>query len=341
MKPTSGGHIGPGTPCEDDPNRSVPRLPERDPKGHKGTFGTVAVIGGSCDGATRMIGAPVLAARAALRAGAGLVRLVMPEPILNAGLCMLPSATGVALPTDAAGRVTPHEGAELFDSLLPSCRAIVIGPGLGTGPAAHSLSLRAIQQEVVPVVVDAGSLNALSEIAELHRDFRASAVLTPHPGEFARLARALRITTDPTLSSARPTAAEQLARRLGCIVVLKGAGTVVSDGYRSWTCSAGHDCLATAGTGDVLAGLLAGIVAQFVRLPKSPEGGIGNGTTPATAFGLFEAALVAVQAHARASERWARRNGGCGLLATELADLLPVALADLRGRASPTPTDRA
>jgi len=314
----------------------LPALPARNSHGHKGTFGTVAVIGGSCEAPSRMIGAPVLAASAALRSGAGLVRLVMPEPLLTAGLTILPSATGFALPTDPNGVVIAHVAAEVFDAILPTCHALVIGPGLGAGLATQTLTLRAVQQDSVPVIVDADGLNALASVPELHRDFRASAVLTPHPGEFARLARALRITTDPTQPATRPKAAAELAQRLGCVVVLKGSGTVVSDGYRTWTCSAGHHCLATAGTGDVLAGLIGGLIAQFVRLatppimPKKPGVPV---TQPTPTFGLFEAAQIAVQVHARASELWAAANhNGGGLLAMELADLLPAALSEQRTR---------
>ncbi len=298
---------------------TFPQLPDRDPRGHKGTFGTVAIIGGSCEGHSRMVGAPVLAARAALRSGAGLARLVMPAPILVAGLSMLPSATGLELPTEDTGAVSAHDSAEILDSLLPTCDAVVIGPGLGAAPSVQSLVLRVVQQEVVPAVLDADALNAMALIPELHRDFRVPAVLTPHPGEFTRLARAFRITADPTDPATRPKAAEELAQRLGCVVVLKGAGTVVSDGYRTWICGEGHHCLATAGTGDVLAGLIGGLIAQFVRLVPKHSG----------SFGLFEAAQVAVRAHARAGERWAHAHGGgAGLLASELADLLPGAIGE-------------
>lgn len=324
---------------QDDHRDQSPLLPLRDPRGHKGTFGTVAVIGGSCDGVTRMIGAPVLAARAALRSGAGLVRLAMPEPILAFGLVMLPSATGLALPTDPEGGVSAHQAAELLDEVIPKCEALVVGPGLGLSRGARTLVLRAVQQESVPVVIDADALNTLADTPELYRDFRAPAVLTPHPGEFARLARAFRVPAEPDSPASRSSAAEQLAQRLGCIVVLKGAGTVVSDGYRSWTCQAGHHCLATAGTGDVLAGLLGGLIAQFVRLQgqrskpvfdhdsaRQEESRSAHPRVP-LALTLFEAAQLAVHAHAVAGERWAAaHDAAAGLLAPELADLLPSVL---------------
>lgn len=305
-----------------------PALPARDPHGHKGTFGTVLIVGGCADDARRMIGAPALAAAASLRAGAGLARLLMPTAILDAALVMCPSATGVPIPAEPSGEIPPHRAVEALDAALRSADVLAIGPGLGDSPAADALTLRAIQESRVPVVLDADALHALARLPEIHRDFRASAALTPHPGEFRALARTLRLSQDPTDPRTRPAAAEALAQRLGCVVVLKGARTVVSDGSRTWTNPNGHACLATAGTGDVLTGLLAGLVAQFVRIPES-AGGVALG--PRGPLDLFDAARLAVHAHALAGERWARERGAsAGLLAHELADLLPACLESLR-----------
>ena len=308
-------------------------LPRRDPQGHKGTFGTVSVVGGCCTGGARMIGAPVLAARAALRSGAGLVRLVMPGPIVDAAIQMLPSATGVSLAVRADGEPVPHSAAEAIDLQTGNisypdptgrgaCDAMVVGPGLGRGHGPESLVLRALGQDLVPVVVDADALNVMSEIEDLGKDFRARAILTPHPGEYVRLAAKLRIVADPIREKGRANAAEQLAQRLGCLVVLKGAGTVVTDGQRTWTCQRGNSALATAGTGDVLAGLIAGLIAQFAR-----RGGSGEDLA---SLNLFEAACLGVQAHAIAAERWCERTGAqAGVLASEIADEIPAALSEL------------
>ncbi len=311
----------------------VPPLPPRDRRGHKGTFGTVCVFGGCCRGATRMIGAPALAARAAIRAGAGLARLVMPAPIINEGLALCPFATGVSLSTDDDGAIIAHLAAEEFDRQHHECRCLVVGPGLGVSDGSRALSLRAVQQEQTPVVVDADAINALAEVPELSRDFRAAAVLTPHPGEFLRIARSFRITRDPVSPADRPRAAEELAQRLGCIVVLKGAGTVVSDGHRTWTTSSGHACLATGGSGDVLSGVIAGLIAQHVRLepPEIAAARARSGAAAAGKIGLFEAAQIAVEAHALAGERWAKSTGrNAGMLPDELADLIPDVLAGMR-----------
>lgn len=304
--------------AHDDP---LPRLPGRDPRGHKGTFGTVSSIGGCCAGSTRMIGAPALSALGALRAGAGLVKLIMPRPILDSGIVLCPSATGIALDVESDGSVSASAGVGVVDQAAEASDCLVIGPGLGRGNGPRALSLRAVQQASAAVVVDADALNALAEVPDLFRDFHAAAILTPHPGEFARLAQAQRITASPVDPATRGSATEQLAQKLGCVVVLKGAGTVVSNGLRTWVCSRGHSALATAGTGDVLAGVIAGLAAQFFRPGRPSPGGLD----------LFDVARLGVQAHAVAGEAWAARSGaGGGLVAAELADLLPHAIESLR-----------
>jgi ADP-dependent NAD(P)H-hydrate dehydratase len=296
----------------------LPPIPARDARGHKGTFGTVVVVGGSRGADQRMVGAPALAALGALRAGAGLARILAPAGVLEAALTICPSATGSVLPVDAQGEPVPGEAAAAFDACLAGADSLVIGPGLGQGKGRGDLVLRALQQEDVPIVADADALNAMASTPDLFRDFRARAVLTPHPGEFARLAAALRITHSPTDDRTRPAAAESLAQRLGCIVVLKGPGTIVSDGHSTWTCPHGHACLATAGTGDVLAGVIAGLIAQFAGHARAP-------------MSLFDAARLGVHAHACAGEAWAASHGAqAGLLAQELAQAIPAQIEVLR-----------
>jgi NAD(P)H-hydrate epimerase len=307
---------------------TLPHLPPRDPRGHKGTFGAVLVIGGCCAGSKRMIGAPALAAVGALRAGAGLARLLMPAPVLEAAIAIAPSATGDALPVDDDGSIVPHLAAEAFDRHVGEAQCVVSGPGLGSGAGVDALTLRAVQCMDAPVVVDADALNALAGMPDFGQDVRASAILTPHPGEYRRLAAALRLPHDPTDDDARPRAAEALAQRLGVVVALKGARTVVSDGVRTWVCPSECPALATGGTGDVLAGVIAGLVAQFVpplaflRLPRRPAN---------RPLDLWEAACLGVQAHAWAGQAWASRHGATGgMLAAELANEVPAAVERLR-----------
>jgi ADP-dependent NAD(P)H-hydrate dehydratase len=310
-------------------------LPGRAPAAHKGSAGTVTVLGGSCDGASRMIGAPALAAQGALRAGCGLVRVITPEPIAGFVLTLCPSATAVALPVGKEDSASA--GAQLLDAELIRTTALVAGPGLGLSEAAGALTLRCVQQEQCPVVLDADSLTLLARIPQLHRDFRARAIVTPHPGEFRRLAGAFNITMDPTDPRTRPAAAEELARRMGCIAVLKGMNTVVTDGLRTWVCRRGHPCLATAGTGDVLAGVIAGLIAQHPPESHNPllalaAAKLGRPAPTAGLLTLFELACLGVQAHALAGEKWAAmNNASAGMTAGDLLMLIPGAVESLRG----------
>lgn len=299
------------------------RIPPRDARGHKGTFGSVLVIGGHATaaaeggGARTMLGAPALAATAALRIGAGRAILAMPEPILASGLVVCPSATGVALPLDPRGLLDASGAAERIDAACAEADAIVLGPGLGRGAAEEQLVVRLVAREEHPIVLDADGLSVLAGLADFARDIRAPIVATPHPGEFRRIAGPLGIALDPVREDSRPAAAIALARRLGAIVVLKGPRTVVADGLRVAINESGNAALATGGSGDVLAGIVGGLIAQFAsqRIPAAQR------------MSLFDAARIAVRLHGLAAERWSERNGAAGLLARELCDELPSVLA--------------
>jgi hydroxyethylthiazole kinase-like uncharacterized protein yjeF len=307
----------PPLPPPHTPLASLPPLPPRDRAGHKGTFGTVAVIGGcaaplpATGGAARvMIGGPALAAAGALRAGAGLATLVMPGSILAHAITILPSATGIALPADHAGDLDASTAVAVVDELVSTVDCLVIGPGLGVSEGARALVLRAIQQEECPVVLDADGLSCLASIRSTHLDFHARAVLTPHVGEYRRLAQALGVDTPPDAGGAAT-----LARRIGAVVVLKSATTHVSDGHETWTHTGNNPAMATGGTGDVLAGALGALIAQHsVELP------------------LRACAAWSVHVHARAGALWRDAHAGAsgGLLAIELADRLPQALHEAR-----------
>jgi len=302
----------------EDDTSPPPVLPPRPSSAHKGTAGTVCVIGGCCASGVRMTGAPAIPARAALRAGAGLAKVIAPAPVLGEILTIEPSATGIELPVDTSGEPIGHESAAVIDHAASGARCLAVGPGLGTH-GTEPLVVRAITQIDAPVVLDADGLNTLASMREFALDLRAPCVLTPHPGEFARLAKALDLPVNDKDTSKRAEDAAAMARRLGCVVVLKGEGTVVTDGLRAWICGRGHPCLATAGTGDVLTGVVAGLIAQF-----APD--IGLPATPMRPLELYECARLAVQAHAIAGELWAKTNSDTGLRAQELADLIPEGL---------------
>ena len=293
----------------------LPMMPSRDPEGHKGTFGTVAIVGGCAQGGSLMLGGPCISAVAAFRVGAGLVRLAMPFPILAEGLTVAPSATGAALPTTDDGTIDACGAAVVLDGLCVQADCIAVGPGLGRGGSVESIVLRLIVQDHRPLVVDADAINALAEIPELSREFKAHAVLTPHPGEYRRLASTLKIDLDPTNQTQRPEAAAALAQRLGCVVVLKGAGTVVSDGQRTWINEdPPNPALGTAGTGDALTGIVAGLIAQCIQ-----------------GLGLYDCARLAVRIHSMAAKAWVDETGADGgMLAMELCERIPQAVQALR-----------
>ncbi len=302
---------------------SLVPLPSRPSDGHKGTFGSVGIIGG-CAGnhrdesfAATMLGAPALSAMGAIRAGCGLVQIAAPAPIIESVLTLAPFATGIGMETDSDRQIIASSAAVVIDAMALKNDAIVVGPGLGTGIAIEQIMMRLIGQEDAALIVDADALNVLSSMSDFVRDVRATMVLTPHPGEAARLMKALSIDGDPSGNEEqRVQACTQIAQRIGCVVVLKGKGTVVSDGHRVWVCDRGDPAMGAGGTGDVLAGVIGSIVTQ---------------TRTDSRIDLLMACMISVQAHAVAGERWAEtHNAHGGMIASELADLLPKVIEGLR-----------
>ncbi|MBL8735235.1 MAG: NAD(P)H-hydrate dehydratase [Planctomycetes bacterium] len=265
--------------------RRLPPLPARPRDGHKGTFGTVLVVAGQ----PGMAGAAILAATAALRGGAGLVQAMVPRSLQPVLAVAVPCATSLVATVANARRA-----AALAD-------AVVVGPGLGTEPGSRRVLAAVLAAASRPVVVDADALNLLAPLPQRGRvRTKAPLVLTPHPGEAARL---LSVTT-ADVQRDRAAALRELCRRSGAVVVLKGAGTLVGDGARWFQNRTGNPGLGTGGSGDVLAGLLGALLAQ--------------GLAP------FDAACLAVHVHGAAGDRVARRIGERGLIASDL----PLAIAE-------------
>ncbi len=281
---------------ERDAQQALPKLPQRPDDAHKGTFGTVVVIGGSA----QMVGAPALAARAALRAGAGLVRIAAPNDLLVAMLVIEPSATGLAFQYNA-----DYEPAEALDRRMDRDDVLVVGPGMGMGREQCEL-VEGLLRQPRPIVLDADGLNNLAEVRDATLAPRCPLVMTPHPGEFNRLADAAELDVDPVDPDARPDAAAQLAVKYNAVVLLKGHRSIISDGKRTAVNTTGNPALATAGTGDVLAGAIAGLIAQGLD--------------------RFDAAVLAAHLHGAAADLWAQKHGPTGLRAHDLADLLPCAM---------------
>jgi hydroxyethylthiazole kinase-like uncharacterized protein yjeF len=292
-----------------EPVDRLPPLPPREPQGHKGTFGTALVIGGhvatSAADPFSMVGGPALSALAALRAGCGLVELAVPEPLVPAAAAIAPEAVLVPLPAPG-GILDASAAAERLEPARSRARAIAIGPGFGNGWPERQVTVAAIARDDRPLVLDADALNALAALPDFARDLRAPAVLTPHPGEFARLAAALDLPAPGDGDEDRLCDAAALAARLGAVVVLKGPRTVVTDGLRAWIGPEGNAALATAGSGDVLTGILAGLLARLAGR---------------SALGLLELAAHAVAIHARAGALWSEEFAAAaprGALAREL-----------------------
>lgn len=318
----------------------LPMIPARIADGHKGTFGTVCVVGGQAGGGGGgrggvgssprvMVGGPAFAALAALRSGCGLAVLAVPMPVMAAALVIAPSATGLALPVDDAGVLKPSDIAHMLDQHMRSFRCLALGPGFGSDVPQQQVVVRLIAQGETPVVIDADALNCLSLLHDFHRDMRASAILTPHPGEYERLAKSLGFEMSATDPKSRPRAAEELARRLGCVVVLKGARTIISDGVSTHENETGNAALATAGTGDVLTGVIAGFVAQFFK----PHLGTTSRQITAQQQGglsLLDCARLGAHLHGLAADHWAAKHGEAGMTALELIDAIPDVLKSMR-----------
>lgn len=277
-----------------------PAPPPRPADAHKGTFGTVLIIGGSAT----MIGAPAIAARAAFRTGSGLVKLATDPAVLPFALTIEPCATGLPLPGALDQQLTR------LDAVDPEAKAVLaIGPGMGQANEGYELVVALLRGRRA-VVLDADGLNLLAQSDYRHTPGGAPLVLTPHPGEFRRLATPLGIRHDPTDPTQRRDAAAALAEAHEAVVVLKGRQTVVSDRQRAYVNESGHSALGTAGSGDVLTGVIASL--------------IGQGMAP------FDAATLGVHVHGRAAERWVATQGESGLRALDLCDHLPAAMQQHR-----------
>lgn len=274
----------------------IPKPPSRPPDAHKGTAGLVLVVAGS----RGMAGAAALVGNAALRAGAGLVRIATPDAALDTVAALAPCCTTAPLPDD--GACLCAEAAETVLALADGQDAVALGPGLGQAPAVGSVVRAVLKGVEIPVVLDADGLNAIAaDAAETIARARNGLILTPHPGEAARLLG----SSAQDIQADREAAAERLAG-LGAVAVLKGAGTVVCDGQRIYVNETGNPGMATAGAGDILAGMMAAFLAAGMP--------------------LFEAAVLAVWAHGRAGDLAAERLGILGLTAMDLLGCVPEAL---------------
>lgn len=264
-------------------------LPQRDIWAHKGCFGKLLLLCGS----RGLTGAAALAARAALRTGAGLVYLGVPESIYAIEAVKLDEAIVFPLPEEA-GKLSEWAVASV-KARLPDMDAVLIGPGLG-----QSDGVRAVVQAVLecfpgPVVLDADGINILAEHRDILRGRTSPTIVTPHDVEFSRLGGI--ITEDRIVS------AGTLAEELGCIVLLKGHRTVITDGIRMYVNHTGNPGMATGGSGDVLAGVIVSL--------------LGQGLLP------LEAAACGAWIHGTVGDWCAESLGEYGMLPGDMVEMLP------------------
>ncbi len=287
-------------------------LPERAASGHKGSFGHVLVVAGS-RGKT---GAAHLSSLGAARVGAGLVTVACPAGI-NEILEVKTTEAMTAPVPDTEDQSFAAASASHLLALAEGRDVVALGPGIGTHEETVSLVHELAKRVERPLVIDADGLNAFAEHADalaILKARSAATILTPHPGEAARL-----LDSDArSLNRDRVASARALAERGGSIVVLKGAGTVIAEpAGRVAINPTGGPALAAGGTGDVLTGVIAGLLAQ--RLAP------------------FEAATLGVYLHGLAADELALRRGNSGLLAHEIADELPALCASLRAQPTSSP----
>jgi NAD(P)H-hydrate epimerase len=278
------------------------RLPEREPDAHKGTFGHVAVLAGSVG----LTGAAAMSSMAAVRIGAGLVTLGVPASLNNILEVKVTEVMTVPMPETVERSFSKTAIVEALE-LISHCNAVAIGPGLGRNPDTVAFVHELLPQIEKPMVIDADGLNAISEDVRVLSKLKAPVILTPHPGEMSRLTG----TTTQAIQSNRLNIARDAAKKLGVILVLKGAATVIAspDG-EAWINSTGSVAMASGGTGDILTGSVVGLLAQ--------------GLSP------MDAAVCATYLHGRAGELAAEIIGEAGAAATDLLPLLPKAIAELR-----------
>jgi ADP-dependent NAD(P)H-hydrate dehydratase / NAD(P)H-hydrate epimerase len=300
-------------------------LPPRPADSHKGTYGKALIVAGSIN----YVGAPALAARAAYRSGAGLVTLAIPAALQGAVAGLVPEATFVLLPSDM-GVIAPQAIGVLAER-VQAYDALLLGPGLSQETPAVDFVRALLEKrngrarkaigftwqpvdshsayDLPPMVIDADGLNLLSKMDSWPHLLPPKAILTPHPGEMARLLGQESIDA----GADRVALATEAATNWGCTLALKGAYTVIATPERDTVIIPfAEAALATAGTGDVLAGTITSLLAQGLS--------------------CHEAAVCGTYLHGLAGALWARKHGHAGMLAGDLAEYLPLAQRTLRQR---------
>ena len=264
-------------------------LPDRDIYGHKGDFGKILLLCGS----RGFTGAAYLAAMGALRSGGGLTFLGVPESIYEIEAVKLNEPVVFPLP-DEGGKLSSDAVPEILER-LPRMDAVLIGPGLGQSAGTLAAVNAVLEHADCPVVLDADGINVVAAHKDILRGRTNPTILTPHAGEFARLGG--------DAGADRKEAAEAMARDLGCILLLKGHNTVITDGTVTYINPTGNPGMAVGGSGDVLAGIIVSL--------------LGQGIAP------LEAAACGAWLHGAAGDICAEKIGQYGMLPTDMLNVLP------------------
>ncbi len=264
-------------------------LPDRDPDAHKGDFGRLLLLCGS----RGYTGAAALAAMGALRSGTGLVYLGVPESIYAIEAMKLTEPVVFPLP-DTGGKFGRESIPEIMKR-LDAVDAVLIGPGLGRSQDTYLVTKAVLENCRCPVVVDADGINALAGHMDILRERHDPTVLTPHAGELARIW--------PWEGQDRIAKASAFARETGTVLVLKGHETVITDGDKCYVNHTGNPGMAVGGSGDVLAGIIAGLICQKLA--------------------PLQAAACGVWVHGRAGDVCAEQIGQYGMLPSDMLEVLP------------------
>jgi len=263
-------------------------LPDRDENAHKGDFGKILLLCGS-EGFT---GAAALAAMGALRCGAGLVYLGVPRSIYAIEAVKLTEPIVFPLP-EQDGKLS-RDALPGILGMLDSMDAVLIGPGLGQSEGTRSVIRAVLEEAKCPVVLDADGINGICRHRDILRERHYPTILTPHAGEFQRLGG--------EIGGDRLTSAQRFAREYGCILLLKGHHTVITDGTESYVNQTGNPGMAVGGSGDVLAGMIAGL--------------LGQGLSP------LNAAACGAWLHGAAGDLCAEKMGQYAMLPTDMLEVL-------------------
>lgn len=272
-----------------DHNAVLRLLPDRNPWGHKGDFGKILLLCGS----RGFTGAAYLAAMGALRSGAGLTFLGVPERIYEIEAVKLNEPVVFPLP-DVDGKLSVHAIPEI-EVRLPQMDAVLIGCGLGQSEGTLAVVKAVLEQAKCPIVLDADGINVLREHKDILRGRQYPTILTPHDGEFLRFGG--------TIGDDRMTSAASFAKEWNCILLLKGHETCITDGCTSYRNRTGNPGMAVGGSGDVLAGIIVSL--------------LGQGLTP------IEAAACGAWLHGAAGDICAEEIGQYGMLPTDMLQVLP------------------